>query len=97
MVLAGTHPDWDALPAPSTITAILARHHRLDPLAAAKHRPYKRFVAAEPNDLWQMDFKGDFALADGRCYPLTILDDHAAPRCWLPPVPISRRRRCRRT
>ena len=32
----------------------------------------------QPNELWQMDFKGHFALGDGaRCHPLTLLDDHA--------------------
>lgn len=30
-----------------------------------------------PNDLWQMDFKGHFALDQGRCHPLTVLDDHS--------------------
>ena len=37
-----------------------------------------RFEAEAPNDLWQMDHKGDFLLGDGtRCFPLTILDDHS--------------------
>jgi transposase InsO family protein len=27
--------------------------------------------------MWQMDFKGDFALPSGRCYTLTVLDDHS--------------------
>ena len=30
-----------------------------------------------PNDLWQMDFKGHFPLTQGRCHPLTVLDDHS--------------------
>jgi len=65
------------VPAPSTITAILHRNQLIAPEAAAQHRPYRRFEHAHPNDLWQMDFKGDFALEHGRCYPLTILDDHS--------------------
>jgi transposase InsO family protein len=65
------------VPAASTITAILARHHRLDPLEASRHRPFHRFEHPHPNDLWQMDFKGDFALGCGRCHPLTVLDDHS--------------------
>lgn len=76
VLLEQAHPTWN-LPSPSTITAILARHELLDPVEAAKHRPYRRFEAAAPNDLWQMDFKGDFAVGPLRCYPLTILDDHA--------------------
>ncbi len=69
-----------SVPTASTITTILRRHNRLDPTTAAPHRPFQRFEHAAPNDLWQMDFKGDFALLDGpprRCYPLTVLDDHS--------------------
>jgi transposase InsO family protein len=65
------------LPAASTITNILARHELLDPQESSKHRAFQRFEHPAPNDLWQMDFKGDFALAPGRCYPLTIVDDHS--------------------
>jgi transposase InsO family protein len=66
------------LPAPSTITDILRRHGLIQPLEADKHKPFKRFEHPQPNDLWQMDFKGDFLLeSPGRCYPLTILDDHS--------------------
>jgi transposase InsO family protein len=64
-------------PAPSTVTTILRRHGLIDPVEAAKHRPFQRFERAEPNELWQMDFKGDFALEKGRCFPLTVLDDHS--------------------
>lgn len=68
------------VPAPSTITAILRRHGRLEggADAARPSRDWIRFEHPAPNDLWQMDFKGDFALTDGqRCYPLTVLDDHS--------------------
>ena len=41
-------------------------------------RDYVRFEAAAPNDLWQMDFKGQFGLtAGGKCYPFTAIDDHS--------------------
>ena len=66
------------MPAASTITRILWRHGKIDPQEAAKHRPYQRFEKPAPNDLWQMDFKGEFACRNGRdCYPLTVLDDHS--------------------
>lgn len=65
------------MPSPSTITAILDRHQLLDPQQSAKHRAFQRFERAAPNELWQMDFKGDFKLPAGRCYPLTVLDDHS--------------------
>jgi transposase InsO family protein len=66
------------VPAASTITAILGRHGLLDSDRAGQPRDWQRFEHAAPNDLWQMDFKGHVALADGRrCHPLTVLDDHA--------------------
>jgi transposase InsO family protein len=64
-------------PAQSTITEILRRHDKLEPFAAEHPGPYRRFERAQPNELWQMDFKGHFALAQGRCHPLTVLDDHS--------------------
>ena len=65
------------VPAASTITAILRRHGRLDGPGAQLPRAFMRFEHAAPNDLWQMDFKGHFALHAGRCHPLTVLDDHS--------------------
>lgn len=67
--------EW---PSPSTITAILRRNQHLDAIEAGKHRPFQRFEMEQPNQLWQMDFKGYFALAaGGYCHPLTVLDDHS--------------------
>jgi transposase InsO family protein len=86
------HPAWGArkigarlkhlgevaIPAPSTIHAILRRHHQVDPAQSARHQAFQRFEHDAPNRLWQMDFKGHFALGSGqRCYPLTVLDDHS--------------------
>lgn len=68
---------WQKLPSASTVTAILHRHGKIDPSEACKHKPMQRFEWAAPNDLWQMDFKGYFHLDQGRCCPLTILDDHS--------------------
>jgi len=64
-------------PSASTITEILRRHGALDGPGAGEPRDWVRFEHAEPNDLWQMDFKGWFALHPGRCHPLTVLDDHS--------------------
>ena len=64
-------------PAASTITAILRRHNKLDGPRAGEKRDWTRFECAAPNELWQMDFKGHFALDAGRCHPLTVLDDHS--------------------
>jgi transposase InsO family protein len=65
------------LPAVSTVAAILRRHGLIDEKEAAKHSAFIRFEHAQPNDLWQMDFMGDFAVASGRCHTLTALDDHS--------------------
>ncbi len=65
------------VPSASTITEILRRNGRLHAPDAVPQPNYCRFEHPAPNDLWQMDFKGDFALAQGRCHPLTILDDHS--------------------
>ena len=66
-----------AVPKPSTITEILRRHGKLDERSHEHPGPYQRFERAESNELWQMDFKGHFALSRGRCHPLTVLDDHS--------------------
>lgn len=69
---------YGTVPSPSTVTAILKRHGRIDPTESAKHRPWQRFEHDSPNKLWQMDFKGHFAVVGGeRCHPLTVLDDHS--------------------
>jgi transposase InsO family protein len=65
-------------PSPSTITSILDRNGRLNKEECEKHGPCRRFEHEEPNALWQMDFKGDFAVTGGgRCHALTIVDDHS--------------------
>ena len=64
-------------PAPSTVTAILARHGLISPEASAAATPWQRFEHASPNALWQIDFKGVVPTAAGPCHPLTVLDDHS--------------------
>lgn len=85
------HPAWggrklkrrledlghEAVPAASTIHQILRREGLLDPAESAKHRAFQRFEHEAPNLLWQMDYKGHFALEQGRCHALTVLDDHS--------------------
>jgi len=86
------HPSWGApkirekikrlhadlaLPAISTVHAVLDRHELVD---HSRQRRYKAegtqlSVPKRPNDLWCADYKGEFMLADKRyCYPLTITD-----------------------
>ena len=76
-----------AVPAASTITGILRRGGLLERETPAPV-PFKRFAAEAPNLLWQMDFKGHFALdgrTDGkgeRCFPLTVLAPDRAGRSF---------------
>jgi transposase InsO family protein len=66
------------VPAGSTIHAILRRHGRVNLSLSSQHQPWQRFEREAPNQLWQMDFKGHFALGNGqRCHPLGMIDDHS--------------------
>lgn len=86
------HPTWGArklrrflqnkgyeeLPASSTISDILKRNGCISAQDSESHTPWKRFEMNYPNQLWQMDYKGHFAMLNKeRCHPLTILDDHS--------------------
>lgn len=85
------HPSWGGrkisrrlrdlghaqVPPPSTVTAILHRHGLISPQASLAAQHWQRFEHERPNALWQIDFKGDFATEQARCYPLTLLDDHS--------------------
>jgi transposase InsO family protein len=87
------HPAWGArtlkarlqaqgvedLPAAvSTVHAIVHRHGLIAAEESDKRKAFQRFEHAQPNELWQMDFKGHVPLSGGgRCHPLTVLDDHS--------------------
>ncbi len=68
---------FDTLPCEKTFNRILLKQGKIDPQESAKRTPFIRFERSSPNELWQMDFKGHFKLLEGRCHPLTILDDHS--------------------
>ena len=85
IALRQAHPAWgrrtisgllEQRIAPSTVTNILHRHGLIQP-SLKEHSATLRFEHGAPNDLWQMDFKGHFALQQGLCHPLTLLDDHS--------------------
>lgn len=66
------------IPARSTISCILKRYGLISEAKSMQSSPYQRFEYEYPNELWQMDFKGHFAMLNTkRCYPLTITDDHS--------------------
>jgi transposase InsO family protein len=87
------HPAWNArkirhllrrrlradqhLPAASTVGQILKRNGRVREAASAAAHVWHRFEHEAPNELSQIDFKGHFNTGQGRCYPLTMVDDHS--------------------
>jgi transposase InsO family protein len=92
LALRASHPAWgprklkrrledlgmEKLPARSTLGVILKRHGQIEDQEGLKHKPWQRFERSRANELWQMDFKGDFALGrGGRCFALPIIDDHS--------------------
>lgn len=69
---AGVSP----VPSASTVNRVLKRQGLVFP--AASHPPAtKRFERSRCNELWQMDFKGEYRMEGQWCYPLSILDDHS--------------------
>jgi transposase InsO family protein len=68
------------LPSVSTIALVLKRKGLIK-----KRRRVRRiremhpiFEAKGPNEIWSVDFKGEFRLGEGRyCYPLTVMDAYS--------------------
>lgn len=59
-----------------TVHRIMDRHGEIR--EQDRHHPAsKRFQREEPNQLWQMDFKGQWPMGKGQCFPLSVLDDHS--------------------
>lgn len=64
------------LPCVKTVNNILKRNNLITPEASEASTPYKRFEKSRPNEMWQADYKGHFAMKNGqRCHPLNIIDD----------------------
>jgi transposase InsO family protein len=57
-----------------TIHRILRREGRVRQ-ADRRRQATGRFARRQCNELWQMDFKGEYRVREGKCYPLTLLDD----------------------
>ena len=84
------NPEWGAktiikvlenqgytdLPCARTANNILQRNGCISEEESKKREQTMRFQREHCNELWQIDFKGDFPLLDGtRCFPLDIIDD----------------------
>lgn len=71
LTLQGQHP-----PAIRTIADLLRRHQTIAPPTPPVPAS-QRFERGQPNELWQLDFKGWIEIDRVRVSPLTILDDHS--------------------
>lgn len=73
----GSYP-YTQVPAQSTIGSVLKRRGLISDHKSQVPHSWERFEYDYPNDLWQMDYKGEFLMRNNHyCYPLTILDDHS--------------------
>ena len=75
VLLAEGHTN---IPCAKTVNNILNRYGCISASESQKRRPFTRFEKELCNELWQVDFKGEFRMENGQyCYPLDILDDHS--------------------
>ncbi len=76
-VLGRRHPDVE-WPAASTVAAILKRNGLVEGRRRRRREGHPGRPAAEPeapNEVWGMDFKGQFRTRDGKyCFPFTVSD-----------------------
>ena len=67
---------YTGLPCIRTANNILQRNGCISETESQKRQAFLRFQREHCNELWQIDFKGDFPLLDGtRCFPFDIIDD----------------------
>lgn len=80
VLLGKKYPQLD-IPSKTTIYNILKEEGLIRPQRRRKRVPagQKPFSPVhEPNDVWSVDFKGQFKTQDGTwCYPLTVMDHDA--------------------
>lgn len=69
---------WEDAPSISTFNAVFKRNGLITKEASEAAQHIVRFEKEKPNEMWQMDFKGDFLLQDlTRCYPYSLIDDYS--------------------
>jgi transposase InsO family protein len=75
------YEEYGRAPAISTIHRVLVRHELVQKRRARRklgQPSASPFKAQAPNELWTVDFKGQFRMRDGMlCYPLTVQDAHS--------------------
>lgn len=66
------------LPSTKTVNNIFKRHSLITKEASQAVTPIQCFEKTYPNEMWQADYKGHFAMGNSqRCHPLNIIDDHS--------------------
>lgn len=60
----------------ATVDRILKREGLVRPEDSHPPAP-RRFGRSAPNERWQVDFKGQYPVRGGWCFPLSVLDDHS--------------------
>lgn len=74
------HPER-VFPAPSTVGELLKRAGLVEGKRRRRRHPHPGSAPLEttaPNQVWCVDFKGQFPTQDGQdCYPLTVMDAHS--------------------
>ena len=85
VLLAEGHTN---IPCAKTVNNILNRCGQISVDESQKRQPFTRFEKEMCNELWQVDFKGEFRMENGQyCYPLDILDDHSRFALGIVPGP----------
>ena len=75
------------LPSARTFNEIFKRNGLITKEASEAATPYEHFEKTYPNEMWQADFKGHFAMENGmRCHPLNIIDDHSRMNLCCEPL-----------
>ena len=74
------HPTW-FIPSEATISNIISRNGLVESHRRRLRQPHPGCpytAVSSPNQLWGIDFKGEFKTLDGEyCYPLTLTDSHS--------------------
>lgn len=79
--------NYTDIPSARTFNEIFKRNGLITKEASEAATPYERFEKSYPNEMWQADFKGHFAMENGvRCHPLNIIDDYSRMNLCCEPL-----------
>ncbi len=79
--------NYTGLPSARTFNEIFKRNGLITKEASEAATPYEHFEKSYPNEMWQADFKGHFAMKNGiRCHPLNIVDDYSRMNLCCEPL-----------